>query len=61
MKHRNQKQTRLNRKVLTCALASCMFMATPQVFAQTANANLRGHASTKPRHNFEGELQSREV
>jgi outer membrane receptor protein involved in Fe transport len=46
MKHRNQKQTRLNRKVLTCALASCMLMATPQVFAQTANANLRGQVMT---------------
>ena len=46
MKSKQNKSRRFNRKVLTCALASCMIMATPQVFAQSANATLRGKAPT---------------
>lgn len=49
------KTRRLNRKVLTCALASCMLVAMPQVFAQSANATLRGQvmADSAPAANAE--------
>lgn len=42
MKLHNRVPRQINRSILACALASCMAMATPQVMAQTANANLRG-------------------
>lgn len=35
----------VNRKLLVCALASCLCVAAPNVFAQSTNATLRGQAS----------------
>jgi hypothetical protein len=46
MKLHNRVPRQINRSILACALASCMAMATPQVMAQTANANLRGMVLT---------------
>ena len=45
MKQHNQTQRRFNRKLLSCALASCMLMAAPQVFAQSTGATIRGQVS----------------
>ena len=45
MKSKQNKSRRFNRKVLTCALASCMIMATPQVFAQSTAATIQGQVS----------------
>ena len=43
MKQRNRTTTfRPNRKLLSCALASCLAMAAPQVMAQSTSATLRG-------------------
>ena len=52
MKHRKHGNTGKQRtvrpvpKLLTCALASCLMMGAPSVFAQSANANLRGQVMT---------------
>ena len=52
MKHRKHGNTGKQRtvrpipKLLTCALASCLMMGAPSVFAQSANANLRGQVLT---------------
>jgi hypothetical protein len=46
MKLHKRVPRQINRSILACALASCMAMATPQVMAQTANANLRGMVLT---------------
>lgn len=45
MKSKHHNNRRFNRKVLTCALASCMIMATPQVFAQSTAATIQGRVS----------------
>lgn len=42
MKQRNRTTFRPNRKLLSCALASCLAMAAPQVMAQSTSATLRG-------------------
>jgi len=42
MKFKNQVQRPLNRKLLSCALASCMLMSAPHVFAQSTGATVRG-------------------
>lgn len=45
MKNHKQRNIRPTRKLLTCALASCLMLsAAPTVFAQSSNATLRGHA-----------------
>ena len=46
MKQRNRTTFRPNRRLLSCALASCLAMAAPQVMAQSTGATLRGSAST---------------
>ncbi|MCY7354235.1 MAG: TonB-dependent receptor [Lysobacter sp.] len=46
MKLQSIKTTRPNRKLLTCALASCLLMSTPHVFAQSTAATIRGQVST---------------
>ncbi|MEJ2790923.1 MULTISPECIES: TonB-dependent receptor [unclassified Pseudoxanthomonas] len=42
MKHRNRTTFQPNRKLLSCALASCLAMAAPHVMAQSTSATLRG-------------------
>jgi hypothetical protein len=42
MKIHRHNSRRPSPSLLACALASCLAMSTPQVLAQTANANLRG-------------------
>lgn len=42
MKHRNRTMFTPNRKLLSCALASCLAMAAPQLMAQSTSATLRG-------------------
>ncbi|MEO5628746.1 MAG: TonB-dependent receptor [Thermomonas sp.] len=42
MKSSKKNVRRLNRSLLCCALASCLLVGSPQVFAQSANATLRG-------------------
>lgn len=42
MKIHRHNSRRPSPSLLACALASCMLVSTPQVLAQTANANLRG-------------------
>lgn len=42
MKQRNRTMFRPNRKLLSCALASCLAMAAPHVMAQSTSATLRG-------------------
>ena len=42
MKHHGRNTFQLNRKLLSCALASCLAMAAPQVLAQSTSATLRG-------------------
>ena len=42
MKQRNRTTFRPNRKLLSCALASCLAMAAPQLMAQSTSATLRG-------------------
>ena len=42
MKQRNRTTFRPNRKLLSCALASCLVMAAPHVMAQSTSATLRG-------------------
>ena len=42
MKQRNRTMFRPNRKLLSCALASCLAMAAPHVLAQSTSATLRG-------------------
>ena len=47
MKYLNKKSIRPNRKLLSCALASCLFMGVaPAVLAQSTSATLRGQVST---------------
>lgn len=45
MKQHYQVPRRFNRKLLSCALASCMLVAAPQVFAQSTGATIRGQVS----------------
>ncbi len=46
MKYANTNMIRLNRKLLSCALASCLLMgAAPAVLAQSTSATLRGQVS----------------
>jgi len=45
MKQQNRLLRRYNRSVLCCALASCLAVAAPAAFAQTANATLRGQVA----------------
>ena len=45
MRHYMQAPRRLNRSLLSCALAGCMAMTAPTVFAQSANATLRGQVA----------------
>lgn len=42
MKQPQHKTIRLNRKLLSCALASCLLVVIPQAFAQTTTASIRG-------------------
>ena len=42
MKQRNRTTFKPNRKLLSCALASCLAMAAPHVLAQSTSATLRG-------------------
>ncbi|PZQ28747.1 MAG: hypothetical protein DI562_10255 [Stenotrophomonas acidaminiphila] len=42
MKQRNRTMFQPNRKLLSCALASCLAMAAPQLMAQSTSATLRG-------------------
>lgn len=44
MKASKQRNRRPTRKLLTCALASCLLLGTAPVFAQSSNATLRGKA-----------------
>ncbi|HEY1033533.1 MAG TPA: TonB-dependent receptor [Pseudoxanthomonas sp.] len=44
MKHRNRSTTQPKRKLLTCALASVLVIASGQAIAQSSNATLRGKA-----------------
>ena len=44
MKNRKPRNIRPTRKLLTCALASCLMMSMAPAFAQSANATLRGKA-----------------
>ena len=46
MKQRNDRNQRLPRRLLTCALASCLALAAPNVFAQSTGATLRGAVAT---------------
>ncbi|KAF1710520.1 hypothetical protein CSC70_07625 [Pseudoxanthomonas kalamensis DSM 18571] len=47
MKSKKPNHRRPTRKLLTCALASCLMLsAAPVAFAQSSNATLRGHAPT---------------
>ncbi len=46
MKHQTFKSIRLNRNLLTCALAGCMAMAAPIVLAQSTAATIRGQVTT---------------
>ncbi len=45
MRH-TQQNKRINRKLLTVALASCLMVTAPAVMAQSSNATLRGKAPT---------------
>jgi outer membrane receptor protein involved in Fe transport len=45
MKHQNQTSHRHNRTLLCCALASCLALAAPSVFAQSTAATIRGQVS----------------
>ena len=45
MKQRNRNTFHPNRKLLSCALASCLAMVTPHVMAQSTSATLRGVAT----------------
>ena len=45
MKQRNRNTFHPNRNLLSCALASCLAMATPHVMAQSTSATLRGVAT----------------
>lgn len=42
MKHHGRNTFQLNRKLLSCALASCLAMAAPHALAQSTSATLRG-------------------
>lgn len=42
---RRQKPHRLERSLLSCALASCLLLSVPTVFAQSTGATVRGQAS----------------
>ncbi len=44
MKHRNRNTTQPKRKLLTCALASVLVIASGHALAQSSNATLRGKA-----------------
>lgn len=44
MKNRKPRNIRPTRKLLTCALASCLTLSMAPAFAQSANATLRGKA-----------------
>ena len=44
MKHRNRSTTQPKRKLLTCALASVLVIASGHAIAQSSNATLRGKA-----------------
>jgi len=44
MKASTQRNRRPTRKLLTCALASCLLLGTAPAFAQSSNATLRGKA-----------------
>ena len=46
MKNRKPRNIRPTRKLLTCALASCLMIGAPSAFAQSSNANLRGQVMT---------------
>ncbi len=46
MKNRKPRSIRPTRKLLTCALASCLMIGAPSAFAQSSNANLRGQVMT---------------
>ena len=45
MKHRNRSTTQPKRKLLTCALASVLVVASGHAIAQSSNATLRGNTS----------------
>lgn len=45
MKSKHQATRRHNRTLLACALASCMLVAAPQVFAQSTAATIQGKVS----------------
>lgn len=45
MKPQHQATRGFNRKILACALASCIVMATPQAYAQSTSATVRGQIS----------------
>lgn len=45
MKSKHQANRRHNRTLLACALASCMLVAAPQVFAQSTAATIQGRVS----------------
>ncbi len=45
MKRKFQTAVGFNRSLLSCALAGCMLMATPTVFAQSTSATLQGRVS----------------
>jgi outer membrane receptor protein involved in Fe transport len=47
MKIRHRDPRRPNPSLLACALASCMLVSVPQVFAQSASATLRGQVATQ--------------
>src|SRR5687768_12741961 len=44
MKNRKPRNIRPTRKLLTCALASCLTLSMAPAFAQSSNATLRGSA-----------------
>ena len=44
MKYQKQRSIRPTRKLLTCALASCLMLGITPVFAQSTGATLRGAA-----------------
>ncbi|TXH77509.1 MAG: TonB-dependent receptor [Lysobacteraceae bacterium] len=44
---RRRQQSRLNRNLLSCALASCLICATPFAIAQSTSATLRGQVAAE--------------
>ena len=46
MKHGNPDRRRSHRNALSCAIASCLLIASPQIFGQSASATLRGQVTT---------------